>query len=126
MTNDELAKLFRPGSVHKRLYTDEEIFDLEMSRIYGQAWIYVGHESQVPKPGDYHSTRIGDQDVVMVRGSEGEVNVLYNRCPHKGAKLVAEGDGCAGKFFRCPYHAWTFKLDGSHISMPLRGGLEGT
>lgn len=126
MTNDELAKLFRPGSVHKRLYTDEEIFDLEMSRIYGQAWIYVGHESQVPKPGDYHSTRIGDQDVVMVRDSGGQVNVLYNRCPHKGAKLVPEGDGCAGKYFRCPYHAWTFKLDGSHISLPLRAGLEGT
>ena len=44
----------------------------------------------------------------MVRAADGRVHVLYNRCPHKGAKVVADGEGCAGKFFRCPYHAWTF------------------
>lgn len=126
ISNDELASLVRPDSVHKRVYTDPHIFELEMERVYGRAWIYVGHESQVPEPGDYHTTRLGDQDVVMVRAQNGSVNVLYNRCPHKGAKLVAEGDGCAGKFFRCPYHAWTFRLDGSHLSAPLRGGFEGT
>lgn len=121
-----IASLVRADSVHKSVYTDPRIFDLEMQRIYGQAWIYVGHESQVPATGDYHTTRLGNQDVVMVRASDGRVHVLYNRCPHKGAKLVAEGDGCAGKFFRCPYHAWTFKLDGSHLSLPLKKGLEGT
>src|SRR5690606_3410817 len=116
----------RSDSVHKRVYTDPELFQLEMDRIYGQAWIYVGHESQVKNPGDYHTTRIGDQDVIMTRGTDGKINVLYNRCPHKGAQLVAQGDGCAGKFFRCPYHAWTFKLDGSLLSVPLRNGMEGT
>ena len=122
----ELSAMVREDSVHKRVYTDPEIFRLEMQRIYGQAWIYVGHESQVRNTGDYHTTRIGDQDVIMVRGADGKVNVLYNRCAHKGAKLVAEGDGCVGKFFRCPYHAWTYKLDGSHLSLPLKAGLEGT
>jgi len=125
ISKEEIAGLVRPDSVHKRVYTDPAIFALEMQRIYGRAWIYVGHESQVPKPGDYHTTRLGDQDVVMVRAQDG-VKVLYNRCPHKGAKLVAEGDGCAGKFFRCPYHAWTFRLDGSHLSAPLRSAFEGT
>lgn len=125
-TNDEIASLVRPDSVHKRVYTDPEIFDLEMERIYGRAWIYVGHESQVSNVGDYHTTRVGNQDVVMARAQDGSVNVLYNRCPHKGARLVADGDGCVGKFFRCPYHAWTFKLDGEHLSAPLRGGFEGT
>lgn len=126
ISNEELAGMIREDSVHKRVYTDPEIFQLEMQRIYGQAWIYVGHESQVKNPGDYHTTRIGDQDVIMVRASNGAVNVLYNRCAHKGAKLVAEGDGNVGKFFRCPYHAWTYKLDGSHLSLPLKAGLEGT
>ena len=126
LTNEALARLVRDDSVHKRLYTDPEIFQLEMDRIYGQAWIYVGHESQVRKTGDYHTTRIGDQDVIMVRAADGKVHVVYNRCPHKGAKVVAEGDGCVGKFFRCPYHAWTFKLDGSHLAAPLKKGLEGT
>jgi len=126
MNSEELAALIRPDRVHKSVYTDTSIFELEMERIYGRAWIYVGHESQVPGTGDFHTTRIGNQDVLMVRGQDGQVHVLYNRCPHKGAKLVAEGDGCAGKFFRCPYHAWTFKLDGSHLSAPLRSGFEGT
>ena len=126
ISNEELGSLVRPDSVHKRVYTDPHIYELEMERIYGRAWIYVGHESQVPQPGNYHTTRLGDQDVVMVRAQSGAVHVLYNRCPHKGAKLVSEGDGCAGKFFRCPYHAWTFKLDGAHLSAPLRGGFEGT
>ncbi|QQX87211.1 Rieske 2Fe-2S domain-containing protein [Cupriavidus necator] len=126
LSNEALAKLVRPDSVHKRVYTDPEVFALEMKRIYGKAWVYVGHESQVPKSGDYHTTQIGDQDVIMVRGADGAVHVVYNRCPHKGAKVVAEGDGNTGKFFRCPYHAWTFKLDGSHLSLPLKNGLEGT
>lgn len=126
ITTDELASLVRDDSVHKRVYTDAAIFELEMERIYGRAWIYVGHESQVPNVGDYHTARIGNQHVVMVRAQDGSVHVLYNRCAHKGAKLVAEGDGCVGKFFRCPYHAWTYKLDGTHLSAPLRAGFEGT
>ncbi len=125
-SNASIAELVRPDSVHKSVYTDPEIFQLEMDRIYGHAWIYAGHESQVPKVGDYHTTRIGDQDVIMVRGIDNKVHVLYNRCPHKGAMLVARGDGNAGKFFRCPYHAWTFKLDGSHLAAPIRRGFEGT
>lgn len=125
-TNEQIAALIREDSVHKSVYTDPTLFTLEMERIYGHAWIYVGHESQVKNPGDYHTTRIGDQDVIMVRGANQQVNVLYNRCPHKGAKLVADGDGSVGKFFRCPYHAWTFKLDGQHLSAPLKSGFEGT
>jgi phenylpropionate dioxygenase-like ring-hydroxylating dioxygenase large terminal subunit len=123
---DSLAGLVRDDSVHKRVYTDPEIFEQEMRFIYGQAWIYVGHESQVPLPGDYHTTLVGKQEVILVRGTDQQVNVLYNRCPHKGAQVVPEGDGCAGKFFRCPYHAWTFKLDGTHLAAPMRKGLADT
>ena len=125
-TNDQIAELVRDDSVHKSVYTDPALYQLEMERIYGRAWIYVGHDSQVPNPGDFHATRIGDQDVVMVRASDRKVYVLYNRCPHKGAQVVPEGCGNTGKFFRCPYHAWTFKLDGSHLAAPLRAGFEGT
>lgn len=126
ITTETLAGLVRPDSVHKSVYTDPAIFDLEMQRIYGQAWIYVGHESQVPAVGDYHTTTLGDQQVIMVRAADRQVHVLYNRCPHKGARVVVEEDGCAGKFFRCPYHAWTFKLDGSHLAAPMKRGFDGT
>ena len=96
LTNETLAGLVRPDSVHKRVYTDPAIFALEMERIYGRAWIYVGHESQVKAAGDYHTTRLGDQEVVMVRASDGAIHVIYNRCPHKGAKIVPDGDGSGG------------------------------
>ena len=122
----DLAALVRPDSVHKRVYTDPEIFALEMERIYGQAWIYVGHESQVPQVGDYCTARIGDQHVILVRDTDGGVHVLYNRCAHKGAKLVAADEGNVGKSFRCPYHAWTYRLDGSHLGAPLKNGFAGT
>lgn len=125
-TNEQIASLVRADSVHKSVYTDPALYQLEMERIYGRAWIYVGHDSQVPNPGDFHATRIGDQDVVMVRAADRQVYVLYNRCPHKGAQLVPEGCGNTGKFFRCPYHAWTFKLDGAHLAAPLRTGFAGT
>jgi phenylpropionate dioxygenase-like ring-hydroxylating dioxygenase large terminal subunit len=125
-TDERIAALVRDDSVHKSVYTDPEIFELEMDRIYGRAWIYVGHASQVPEPGDSHTTRIGNQDVVMLRGTDGQVNVLYNRCPHKGARLIADGDANLGKFIRCPYHAWTFRLDGRHLAAPLATAFEGT
>jgi phenylpropionate dioxygenase-like ring-hydroxylating dioxygenase large terminal subunit len=87
-TNQQIADLVRDDCVHKSVYTDPDLFQLEMERIYGHAWIYVGHESQVPKVGDFYATRIGDQDVIMTRDADQTVNVMYNRCPHKGAQLV--------------------------------------
>jgi 2-chlorobenzoate 1,2-dioxygenase len=126
ISNAEIASLIQPDRVHKRVYTDPEIFAMEMQRIYGQAWIYAGHESQVKNIGDYHTTRIGDQEVIMLRDLDGKVKVVYNRCPHKGAQLVPLGDGNVGKFLRCPYHAWTFKLNGELLAVPLRRGMEGT
>lgn len=126
IATQDIAKMVRDESVHKRLYTDPAIFNMEMERIYGSIWVYVGHESQVPNVGDYITTTLGTQEVIMVRGSDKQVHVLYNRCPHKGAQVVAKGCGNAGKFFRCPYHAWTFKLDGAHLAAPMRAGFEGT
>src|SRR5690606_35974350 len=116
----------RDESVHKRLYTDPAIFKMEMERIYGTIWVYVGHESQVPNVGDYITTTLGTQDVIMVRGSDKQVHVLYNRCPHTGTQVVAKGCGNAWKFFPCPYHACTLKLDGAHLAAPMRAGFEGT
>lgn len=122
----DVARLVEPDRVHKSLYTDPALFELEMERIFGRAWIYVGHESQVPNAGDYHQALIGRQEVVMTRARGGKVHVLYNRCPHKGAKLVALPDGKCGNFLRCPFHGWSFGLDGKLISVPAREGYEDT
>jgi benzoate/toluate 1,2-dioxygenase alpha subunit len=118
--------LVRETEVHRDVYVDQEVFDLEMEHLFANTWIYVGHDSQVPNAGDYFGTAIGKQPVLMVRHSDGEVYVLYNRCPHKGTRITIDTCGNAGKFFRCPYHAWSFKTDGSLLAIPLRKGYEHT
>jgi benzoate/toluate 1,2-dioxygenase alpha subunit len=121
---DAIRALVREAEVHKDLYVDPELFDLEMEHLFANTWVYVGHASQVPKPGDYYATTVGTQPVVMVRQADGGVKVLYNRCAHKGVKVVADGAGSTGRFFRCPYHAWTYKTDGSLLAIPLRKGYD--
>ncbi|MGE0802852.1 MAG: aromatic ring-hydroxylating dioxygenase subunit alpha [Lautropia sp.] len=121
-----LRALVRDDAVHRDVYTDPEIYALEMERLWSRTWIYVGHDSQVPKPGDYATSDLAGQPVIMLRGEDGTVRVLMNRCAHKGARLVADGCGNTGKFLRCPYHAWAYNLDGSIRAIPLRNAYEGT
>ena len=115
----------RPKSIATSMLT-RKIFDLEMEHLFANTWIYVGHDSQVPNAGDYFGTTIGKQPVLMVRHTDGVVHVLYNRCPHKGTRITIDTCGNAGKFFRCPYHAWSFRTDGSLLAIPLRKGYENT
>ena len=124
--NEVLSSLVRDREVHKDLYTSQELFELETTRLFANTWVYVGHASQVPQTGDYYTTTVGTQPVVMVRHTDGSIKVLHNRCPHKGVKVAGEGCGNTGKFFRCPYHAWTFKTDGKLLSIPLKKGYENT
>src|SRR5665213_3175244 len=85
----DLALLVEPDRVHRHVYNDPAIFDLEMDRIFHKVWIYCGHETQVPKPGDYYTVQIGRQPMLMVRHQDGKIHVLYNRCPHRGAMTVS-------------------------------------
>ncbi len=122
-----IAALVRPDSVHRDVYCNPEVFDLEMERLWHRAWIYVGHSSQVPNAGDYYTTHVGREPVIMLRGGDGKVRVLMNRCAHKGAKLLSAGQGaCPGGILRCPYHGWTYRLDGSVRTIPLREGYAGS
>ena len=119
-----IKALFRGNEVHRDVYIDPEIYKIEMKHLFANAWVFVGHESQTPNKGDYFSTQVGDQPVIQVRHSDGEVHVLHNRCPHKGTKIVIDRAGNTGKFFRCPYHAWSFKTDGCLLAIPLKKGYE--
>ena len=121
-----VAALVRDTEVHKDCYIDDEIFDLEMAHLFANTWVYVGHASQVPQVGDFYTTTVGTQPVVMVRHTDQSVRVLYNRCPHKGVQVAPDGCGNTGKFFRCPYHAWTFRTDGKLLSIPLKKGYDNT
>ena len=122
-----VTKLVEPDRVHKSVYTDERLFELEMARIHERVWIYCGHESQVKRPGDYYTVQIGRQPMLMVRDSGGRVNVLYNRCPHRGSMICGDRQGNTGEFFRCSYHAWTFHRDGKLKNIPMmESGYQGT
>ena len=121
-----LERLVEADRVHRDVYTDPEVFQLEMERLWSRTWIYVGHASQVPNAGDFITLDIAARPVIMVRQTDGTIRVLMNRCAHKGTKVVGDLAGNAGKTFRCPYHAWTYRTDGSLINIPLKEGYDGT
>jgi phenylpropionate dioxygenase-like ring-hydroxylating dioxygenase large terminal subunit len=122
----DITALVQDDRVHRDLYLSEALFALEREHFFANTWLYLGHASQVPAPGDYLAVEIAGRPLLMVRQGDGSTRVLYNRCAHKGTKLVGDECGSTGKFFRCPYHAWTYKLDGSPLGMPLRSGYDGT
>jgi benzoate/toluate 1,2-dioxygenase subunit alpha len=118
---ERIASLIEPGRVHRGVYTDPDIFELEMERIFGRAWLFVGHGSQVPQPGDYVTTELGRQPVIMVRHRDGAVHVLINRCTHRGAKVVNERKGSAPRL-TCCYHGWSYDTDGRLAAVPVPEG----
>ncbi|MCW2918926.1 MAG: putative dioxygenase hydroxylase component alpha subunit, partial [Actinomycetia bacterium] len=113
--------LVRPDRVRREVYTDPGVFELEMESIFRRGWVYVAHESEVPEPGDYVTRRIGREPVIVTRGGDGEVRVLANRCAHRGNRLCNAERGNSTTF-RCPYHGWTFKNDGTLVGIPMRTG----
>ena len=115
---EQIRALVQSDQVHRDVYCDPELFELEMQRLWRRTWVYVGHDSQVPKPGDYYTADIAGQPVVMIRAADGSVHVLLNRCAHKGAKVVSANSGnCRGQL-RCPYHGWTYRTDGTLRTVP--------
>lgn len=117
-----VGQLVKDDRVHRRVFVDPEIFEMEMARIFERAWIYVCHDSQIPEPGDYLTTTMGRQPVICVRHGDGKVHVLHNRCGHRGAIVCNRDSGNTGKRFRCPYHGWSFETDGALHAVPVRQG----
>lgn len=126
LTRAQVHALVQEDRVHRDLYTSPELFALEQEHLFSNTWNFVGHASQVPQVGDYVSLTLAGQPLLMVRQADGGIGVLYNRCAHKGAQLVSAPTGNVGRVFRCPYHSWTYKLDGSPLAVPMRAGYEGT
>jgi phenylpropionate dioxygenase-like ring-hydroxylating dioxygenase large terminal subunit len=115
--------LVQEDRIHASLYTDPAIFAEEMDRIFHAGWVFVGHDSEVPRPGDYVTRPLGREPVIMVRGKDGAVAVLVNRCRHRGTMLCPAERGNA-RTFACPYHGWTYDLDGTLLGVPYPGGYE--
>jgi len=124
--SSHIQALVRDTDVRRDVYTDPDIFELEMERLWRTGWVYLGHDSQVPKPGDYYATDIAGQPLLMLRAPEGEVRVFFNRCAHRGARLVSALSGNCRGVLRCPYHGWTYRADGAVRTMPMKSGYADT
>jgi phenylpropionate dioxygenase-like ring-hydroxylating dioxygenase large terminal subunit len=103
--------LVEDDRVHGRVYTDPAIFEEEIDAIFSRGWVYVGHASEIPRPGDFRVTDIGRQSVIMVRADDGTVQLLMNRCAHR-ANAVCQVERGNAKIFRCAYHGWTYRNNG--------------
>lgn len=114
----DYRQLVQEDRVHSAIFTDEEIFSEEMKRIFEGGWIFVGHGSEVPNPGDYRLKQMGGKSVIMVRDKEGLVRLLLNRCRHRAAEVCHRDQGNTS-FFRCGYHGWTYRSDGQLVGVPF-------
>lgn len=105
-------------SMPSPFYTSQDFLDLEKEQIFSNEWVCVGHVGEVAEPGDFYTTELIDEQLLVVRNDEGDINVLSNVCRHRGNLVEAEASGHRRSFV-CPYHAWTYKRDGALKTAPL-------
>lgn len=113
--------LVQDDRVHQSIYTDPAIFTAEMTHIFGAVWVYLAHESQIPKNDDFITGKLGLRPIIVLRDSDGVIRALYNRCTHRGTTLCRLEKGSA-HVFRCPYHGWTFNNTGKLRNVPWPDG----
>ena len=116
--------LVQDDRIHASLYTDPAIFEEEMERIFHRGWVFVGHASEIPRPGDYVTRTLGTEPVIMVRAGDRTISVLVNRCRHRGT-MVCPADRGHARTLTCPYHGWTYDLRGELLGVPYPGGYAG-
>lgn len=111
------TEMVHEDKVAKQLYSDPEIFEAELERVFDNTWVWLAHESEIPNKGDFKTAVIGKQPVIVSRDRKKNIHVLQNRCRHRGA-TVCEGNKGNTKAFTCPYHGWGYGLDGSLRALP--------
>ncbi len=130
---DNLSNLIlrrRPGhTLEAPFYRSDEVFRADLSLIFGRHWIFIGHEPDVPEPGDVMAIHVGEAPVLILRDDDGQVRAFHNVCRHRGAQLVPEGRGQVGNLV-CRYHTWTYGLDGrllfaDHMGADFDGSCRG-
>ncbi|MGN7932686.1 aromatic ring-hydroxylating oxygenase subunit alpha [Sphingopyxis sp. J-6] len=112
------------AQVRRSIYSDEAVYRRELEEIFSKRWLLVGHESQLSTKSSYFTSFMGEDPVVVTRGSDGKINVFLNACSHRGARICLDDSGEASRLV-CPYHAWTFAMDGQLVGVPLNNRLYG-
>ena len=106
------------GLVSRGIFSDEEMYQRELERVFGRCWLFLGHESMLPQPGDYITNFMGEDPVIVCRDPHGKVRVFLNTCPHRGNKVCLFHSGSA-KAFTCSYHGWSFNTEGKLVGVPF-------
>ncbi len=113
---EELIASHKPGfALDQQFYTDPDIFDLEMERVVSRNWIVAGHQSELPEPGDFKVFSVANESAIIVRGSDGHLKAFANVCRHRGSLVCVEPEGHVNRF-TCPYHGWTYDIDGNLVA----------
>ncbi|CAN1533055.1 HcaE Phenylpropionate dioxygenase and related ring-hydroxylating dioxygenases, large terminal subunit [Burkholderiaceae bacterium] len=126
LPNATFHPLVQDDRVHRDLYTDADLFAQEQQRFFGRAWVFAGHGSQMPEVGDFITVSLSGQPILLLRDAPDRIQAFFNRCAHKGSQLYSQAQGHVGKMLRCPYHAWSYRLDGQALARPLKDGYVGT
>ena len=105
-------------TLHRRYFISPDVFLEETEKVFRERWLYLGRASQAVGPGDYFTSPVGDESLIALRADDGELRVFYNHCRHRGTQLATEPAGHCGNHLTCPYHAWSYALDGRLAGAP--------
>ena len=115
---EELRQGLPRGEIPAALFGNDEIYNLELRKIFARCWVFLGHDSEVPASGDYVRRKIGEDNFIVVRDEDGEIHALFDACRHRGVQICRADSGNT-EIFRCPYHGWAYNTKGNLLGAPL-------
>src|SRR5215813_4837746 len=105
------------GCISREIFVNEDISQQEREQVFARTWLFIGHETQIPNPGDYFVTSMGEESVILTRDSKRGISAFLNTCRHRGMKVCRYDEGNT-TIFTCPYHGWSFGTDGRLVGVP--------